>query len=394
MDIMIITHFTYDFSEKDNDRFLHIAKLLSENNAVEIITSDFYHTTKSYRNRTLAKWPFKVTFLHETGYNSNISIKRFYSHYVWGMNVKRYLKTRKNPDVVYCATPSLTAANVVLNYCKHNRIRFVLDIQDLWPESFKMIISIPYLSDLLFAPLNCMEHRLFRGANEICAVSETYVSCAKQYNKSVKGLAVYLGTDLGDFDSYKKKKPVLEKETGEFWVGYCGTLGSSYDINCVIDAISLVKEDGKSIKLIVMGDGPLRGEFEMHASQKGINALFMGRLPYDEMCSQLCQCDVVVNPIVGKSVASIINKHADYAASGLPVINTQKSTEYQNLITRYSMGFNCENGNSEEMAKCITKLISDKSLGDKMGKAARKCAEEKFDRRVTYPRLAHIITNE
>lgn len=59
------------------------------------------------------------------------------------------------------------------------------------------------------------------------------------------------------------------------------------------------------------------------------------------MCGALVACDMAVNPIVGTSIASNINKHADYAASGKPVLNTQKSDEYRKLIDKYQMGFNC-----------------------------------------------------
>ena len=46
MDIVILANFCGDFSEKDNGRFLYLAKLLAENHNVELITSDFFHIKK------------------------------------------------------------------------------------------------------------------------------------------------------------------------------------------------------------------------------------------------------------------------------------------------------------------------------------------------------------
>lgn len=89
-----------------------------------------------------------------------------------------------------------------------------------------------------------------------------------------------------------------------------------------------------------MGDGPLKDEFKKKAA--GLNVDFVGRLPYEQMCGVLMACDMVVNPIVGSSVATIINKYADHAACGKPVLNTQKSEEYRNLLTQYQMGFSCD----------------------------------------------------
>lgn len=62
------------------------------------------------------------------------------------------------------------------------------------------------------------------------------------------------------------------------------------------------------------------------------------------MCALIDSCDIVVNPITGGAAASIINKHADYAACGHPVVNSQEANEYRKLVEEYDMGLNCENG--------------------------------------------------
>lgn len=69
------------------------------------------------------------------------------------------------------------------------------------------------------------------------------------------------------------------------------------------------------------------------------------------MTGILCACDIAVNPIKAKSAGSIINKVADYAAAGLPVINTQECEEYRNLVENYKIGFNCENNNANDLAE-------------------------------------------
>lgn len=122
----------------------------------------------------------------------------------------------------------------------------------------------------------------------------------------------------------------------EVWLGYAGTLGTSYDLSIAFEALR--KVNNPAMRFIVMGDGPLKETFENIAA--GVNVTFVGRLPYEQMCGVLTACDMAVNPIVGRSAATIINKHADYAASGLPVLNTQECEEYRNLVDEYKMGFN------------------------------------------------------
>lgn len=389
MDIVIIANFVAELDGGANSRFTYLANMLCGKHMVELISSDFSHGRKQKRICDTSRFPYKVTLLHEPGYSKNVCIKRFESHMVWGQAVKAYLENRKKPDVIYCAVPSLTAARNAARFCKKNGIRFIIDIQDLWPEAFQMVMNIPVVSNVAFWPFKKIANEIYSTANVIIAVSQNYVDRAKEVNSRAKQTAaVYIGTDLNTFDAYvEKNKPVRKDD--EFWIAYCGSLSDSYDIPCVVDAVKLLNDP--KVRLVVMGDGHLKKQFQDYALQAGITADFTGYIPYPEMCGRLSACDVTVNPIRGKSAASIINKHADYAACGLPVINTQESPEYRSLVSNYNMGFNCNNGDAADMAEKLKKLMNDPSLRKEMGKNARRCAEERFDRRTTYQNILNII---
>ena len=392
-DIVIIANFCRDFSETDNGRFMYLCKELSKDNNVEIITSDFSHGKKAPKEPLAHNWPFTITFLHEPGYPTNVCLKRFYSHNVWGKNVKNYLKNRKKPDVIYCAVPSLTGPLAAAKYCKKNNVKFIVDVQDLWPEAFKMVLHIPVVSDVIFAPFNWLANGIYKRADEVVAVSDTYVSRVLSVNKRCKsGHTVFLGTKLETYDNGASGVPANRKPDGELWIGYCGSLAASYDIPNLIYAIEkLTKKGIAGLKLIVMGDGAHRQQFERVSEETKINVLFTSRLPYDEMCAQLNECDIVVNPIKSGSAASIINKHGDYAASGKPVVNSQDSPEYRKLIDDYHMGLNCNNEDADDMAAKIEQLVFDEAMRIEMGKNARRCAEERFDRKNSYQEIIDII---
>ena len=140
-----------------------------------------------------------------------------------------------------------------------------------------------------------------------------------------------------------------------------------------------------------MGSGPLKNQFETYAKDKNINCEFTGRLEYPEMVRTLCSCDIAVNSITHGAAQSIINKVGDYAAAGLPVINTQENSEYRNLVEKYNIGYNCENSNKQDIANKIEILIKDKKLRKELGNNNRKLAEEKFDREKTYNQIVKII---
>ncbi len=384
-DILIVAHFTHG-------RFGYIADLLADSGEkVEIVTTNFSHGTKKHRENTnnqQNQLKYKMTMLNENGYKKNISLKRFYSHYIFGRNLKRYLTIREKPDVIYCAVPSLDAAYMAAQYAKKNNIKFIIDIQDLWPEAFKMVFNMPFISDLVFFPMNKKANYIYDSADEVIAVSETYVNRALSVNNNLKnGLSVFLGTDLSNFDKFAEENKI-NKPSEEIWLAYIGTLGHSYDLTSVIDALSILKDKGISnIKFIVMGDGPLKSQFVDYANSKKVYTEFTGRLAYEKMVGILNSCDIAVNPIRSNSAGSIINKVGDYAAASLPVINTQECQEYRDLISNYSAGVNCENGNPVVLAEQLLSLYSNSKLRRKFGENNRKLAEEKFDRNKTYAKI-------
>ena len=422
MDILIVSQYLRDIEnfEGNNSRFVYLAKLLAKNgdNQVEIVTSDFNHATKKNFQSVGKLHNVAVTAIHEPGYPKNVCLRRFSSHKKLAKNIKKYLDNRKKPDICYCAVPSLSVADVVSKYCKKNNIKFIIDIQDLWPEAFKMVFHAPIISDVIFAPMKKQADRIYAFADQIVAVSKTYADRAKSANKKCsKPIVVYLGTDKSDFDSYARKKleettlsrdivdglclNVEEEATAnnglsessknkKVRIAYCGTLGYSYDISCVIEAIKSLDNSYKNkVEFVVMGDGPRKQEFMAEA--EGLPVFFTGRLSYPDMVWLLKRCSIAVNPITKGAAGSVINKHMDYAMAGLPVINTQESPEYRGLINKYQAGINCRPDNSHDVADSIKMLIDNRNKMALMGNNSLKMGEECFDRAITYSKLVDLF---
>lgn len=392
-DILLIANYWHFESEKESSRYRSFAEILCKQYDLEVVTSTFCHLKKVQRDEKelhLEVLPYRMKLCYEKGYKTNISLKRIISYTQFGRNVLRYLKKRKKPNLIIVSVPSLSVADYVSKYAKDNDIPLIVDIQDLWPEAFKMAIHIPILSDILFAPMMYQANQVYSRANVIMGVSDTYVARGKLVNPMADTLSIYIGTDS---ELVRKATEGLEvpRKEGEFVVAYIGALGYSYDIKSVIDAIKLLKdeEDMDNIKFIVMGDGVCREDFEAYAQKSSIDCEFTGMLEYGKMMKTLMACDIAVNPIVGRSVSSIINKVSDYAAAGVPVINTQISKEYRDLLDRYKAGINVENGNIRELAYAIRKFYIDPDYKDETGHNEKEMFEKVFDRKNNYPRLIY-----
>lgn len=395
-DILLIANYWHFEFEKKSSRYRTMADVLCEGGYdVEVVSSSFRHQNKTQRDLEFIKTinsPYKMTLLKEPDYKKNISLQRIYSHHCFAKEIVKYLESRKKPDLIIVSVPSLSVGSAVTKYAKENDIKLVIDIQDLWPEAFKMAINIPVVSDILFAPMMAQANKIYSRADKIMAVSETYVKRGLSNNRNDKeGLAVFIGTDSSLVAEATAGKSI-DKPSDEFWVGYIGALGHSYDIKLVIDAIKILNNKGiNNIVFKVMGEGVLLEEFRSYAAEKGVNCEFSGFIEYGDMMTTLGACDVAVNPIIGKSVSSIINKVSDYAMAGVPVVNTQNSPEYRKLLEEYNCGISCESGNAQSVADAIEKLYADSNLKNQMGENSYRLGKEKFDRTVTYKNIISLI---
>lgn len=392
--ILIIAQYTQTFESEANSRFTEIAQKLSEKYNVELVTSRFSHSLKRNKEPKVFPKGYKVTFLESYPYKRNVSLQRIWNNITFAKSLESYLNSREDIELIYCAVPSINTGNIVSRFCKKNKIEYILDIQDLWPEAFKMVFNPPVIGKLLYAPMKRKINEVYRGTKHIIAVSQTYLDRATKEIAHIADdqLVAYLGTSLKRFDELTDNERNITEAQGKIIIAYIGTLSFSYDLRTVIQAIKKIElQTEVPVKLLVMGDGIKRNEFEECAKESKIDFEFTGMLPYGEMAKCLVKCDIAVNPIVKGSAGSVINKVCDYAAAALPVVNTQECEEYRKLLIDYNCGINCAVGSADEVAEALLKLINNKKLRKEMGQNSRKLAEEKFDRDYTYKEIEDFL---
>src|SRR5699024_6724831 len=112
-------------------------------------------------------------------------------------------------------------------------------------------------------------------------------------------------------------------------------------------------------------------------------------LDYPEMVSRLRGCDIAVNPIVAGAAQSITNKVGDYAAAGLPVVNSQECEAYRTLLDSYGAGLSCDAG-APFIASAVEELASDDRVPAR-ATGARPKAEEHVERGLTDRLLGRLM---
>jgi len=401
--ILLVAQFTQLPGEGGNNRgrFKLISELLTNNGYdVTVVTSKFRELDRTFR-----KWetiyedaPYEIVILDEAGYYKNISFQRIYSMRSFSKNLEKYLADNGHKfDLIYSCVPGLDSALVAGRCAKKRGIPFIIDVQDVWPEvMYDLVLDVPIISDILFYPMQRMANQVYTLADGIIAVSKTYLDIAVRKNKKSKiNDYVFIGTNLEDFDkkiSFKLENSDINKPKDEHWISYIGSLGHSYDIKTFIEAAHLANKRGINVRPIILGSGPLEEEFKSFANKLGSNALFTGWVDHGTMGAYLKESDAVINAIKKKAPQSITNKIGDYLSAGRPMLNGSLNEEFRHMLETYKIGINYEPENSASLLKAIIEFSSlSKEERLMLGNNARRLAEEKFDRKRTYPNIIIII---
>ena len=383
--------------EKGLDRLAFLAELLTGcGYEVELITSRFQHWHKAFRSKeqvAALDLPYRVSLVEEIGYSKNIQLKRILSYRRLARNIKNHLYSNRY-DLVHCLIPDNQIAAVAAQYAKAKNIPFLIDVEDLWPAAMRMVFDVPLISDLIFSYYTYYARKAYRLADGVIGSSDYYRDTALRYGTNAKYLqTVYVGNRLDAFDAgVRTHLASIDKEDGEFRVVYAGTLGTSYDIPTLIRAADSLKQQGvEQLHVVLLGDGPLRSDFEELAARLRGRVTFAGYVPFEVMAAHLVKADVTINSLVRKASQSIVSKIGDYLAAGKPMINTGLDPEFRAKVEADGFGINVEPENPEALAAAIRRLMDDPIARATMGAAARQIGEAQFDRPVSYQKIVAMI---
>ena len=387
--------------EKGYTRFRYLCEfLVKKGYEVDLITTTFQHWEKKQRDLESVdqkSYPFGIKFIYEPGYRKNIDLRRVRSHRIAAENLRKLLEKEGDYDLIYAEIPPNDVALAAAEYAHRNKIPFVADVNDLWPEAMRMVFDIPIVSDLLFYPLKRDAEKVYSLTSGVIGTSDEYRDRPfLNQKRDVLKETVYVGNEIFVFDrEAERHADEVQKEDGTFWVTYAGTIGTSYDIRTMVLAAEELMKQGKTkIRFQILGDGPTREMLENLAKERKIqNVKFTGYVPYEQMAAYLVKSDVLINSFVRKAPQSIVTKIGDYLAAGKPMINTCMSPEFRKKVERDGFGINIEPEDVRELVNAVEWMYENEAERNDMGNRARKIAEEQFDRPVSYGKIEAMISS-
>jgi glycosyltransferase involved in cell wall biosynthesis len=161
---------------------------------------------------------------------------------------------------------------------------------------------------------------------------------------------------------------------GRFVVGWIGSFRRFHALELAVDAVAPL--DGTT--LLLVGDGPERARIEAAARARGIEVVCTGTVPHDEIPEHLAAMDVGLVLASGERAFHYSPlKLAEYFAAGLPVIAPRAGA----LVTQLRDGEDAllvKPGDAAELGAALRRLRDDPAERERMGRAARSVAADRW----------------
>ncbi len=161
-------------------------------------------------------------------------------------------------------------------------------------------------------------------------------------------------------------------------IGTVGRLAAVKNPLMLVQAfISLLRnnKDGRAnLRLVLIGDGPLRAEIQQALATADIMDLVWLAGERDDVASLLPGLDIFVMPSLNEGISNTL---LEAMANGLPVVATDVGGNPE-LVTQGCTGFLVESGDPEALACGIQKYLDCPALRVEHGREARRVVESKF----------------
>ena len=149
---------------------------------------------------------------------------------------------------------------------------------------------------------------------------------------------------------------------------FVGRLEAVKGIAGLLEAFAQVSAPGANVRLLIVGDGMLRGVVEMAQAESG-RVRWMGRMTGDSLLNVYAAADVFVLPSLFEPWGLVVN---EAMAAGLPVIATDRVGCVDDLVVDGETGIVIDADRPSALAEAMRRLANDAPLRHAMGAAARQ----------------------
>lgn len=308
------------------------------------------------------------------------ALKRVFNYISFAVSsfVIGLIKTR-NIDVIYSYHPPLTTSLSATMLALFKRIPFVVDIQDLWPDTLAVTGMVNNKKVLKIVDSVC--HMVYRRASKVVVLSPGFKARLLSRGVPEKKVEVIYNwcneTALNDYAVSSVKLPANDKLN----LIFAGNLGFAQGLPAIVDAAEILMREGVPVNIVLVGDGVAKLDAIARSQEKGLdNIFFLPRVPMSEVGSLLSTSDILLVHLNDEDLFRITIPSRTQAnlAMGKPIVMGVKG-DAADLIDLAGAGITCEPNNPTSLAGAIQQLlVISPQERELMGQNAKKFYYEKL----------------
>ena len=172
---------------------------------------------------------------------------------------------------------------------------------------------------------------------------------------------------------------------------FIGRLSHGKGLEVLFESIARLRSDSLDVELTIVGDGGTRARLETMAEALGIShsVSFVGFEPEDAVRRRLADADILVLPSFAEDVPVCL---MEAMASGLAVVGTSVGGVSE-LVEHGTSGLLVRPGDVRSLTEALSRLVTDASLREALGRAARQKVERDFNGLSEAAKLHAIFRN-
>ncbi len=287
-------------------------------------------------------------------------------------------------DIVVALTDPPIIGLVAWMTSKRMGARFVFLCQDIFPEVATLLED--FRSETVNAILQQVNCFLVKRADRIVALGDTMKGrLVEGKNADPSKVSVIHNWADTEAISPAPKDNEFSRAHGladKFVVMHSGNIGLSQNLDCLIEAASIIVSE-RDVVFLIVGDGVRREALQSEVARRELdNVVFLPYQPRESLRDSYATADVfIVSLKPGLAGYIVPSKLYGILAAGRPyVAAVEAKTEVAAITTEYDCGSVITPGDVGGLVHEITRFYRDRELAERLGQNARR-AGVRFDRR-------------
>ena len=345
--------------------------------------------------------------MYKEGKNPLLRALRYALCAIKHFNRGSFAKDARSCDALFIySTPPIQGA-VAAFVKKFNRIPFIYDLQDIFPDSL-VGTGLAKKGGFLWKIGRMIENFTYRNADKIIVISEDFKKNIMAKGVPEEKIAVIYNwvDEEAVVDIPRAENKLFDKfglDRDKFYICYSGNIGLTQNMDMLLDVMEELQTEAPDVQLVLIGEGAYKdqvvkkigGQVCDDGAVRGTflpNVVMLPFQPYEDISHVFSLGDaglVISKPGVGAN--SVPSKTWSIMSASRPVLANFDENELKTIVQNYRCGIFTKAGDKDSFKRSILDLYSNRELCQIFGNNGRKFVMDNLTKEIGAQKYVEVI---